>query len=85
MDKETQRLLEETPMLLLWKVCFTSTQEFPLYAISLLSYSGVIIFLLPQQTRGPIQRHSRNLVHQTIAMVKFYSLKKKKLLSISGP
>jgi len=35
------------------------------------TYLRVIIFL--QQTRAPIQCHSRNLVHQTIAMVKFYS------------
>jgi hypothetical protein len=69
MERETQRLPEETLML---KVCFTSTQEFAIHVIScFVTYLWVMILL--QQTRGLLQCHSRNLVCQMIAMVRFYS------------
>lgn len=59
-------------MLRFWKVCFTSTQEFAIHVIScFVTYLQIMILL--QQTRGLIQCHSRNLVGQMIAMVRFYS------------
>jgi hypothetical protein len=46
--------------------------EFGIHVIScFVTYLRVMIRL--QQTRGLVQRHSRNLVGQMIAMVKFYS------------
>lgn len=54
------------------KVCFISTQKFAIDVTScFVTYLRVMI--LPQQTRGLIQWHSRNLVCQMIAMVRFYS------------